>query len=472
MKRKLLRNCSWIATLDPKNTIYKNTNILIEDNKIKFIGDEIPRDVDETIDGSGKLVIPGLVNTHHHLYQTLTRCVPRVQDAELFEWLTNLYEIWRELTPEAVYWSTLLGLGELMLTGCTTTTDMYYVFPEKTTGKLIDQQFKASEEIGMRFIPCRGSMSCGRSKGGLPPDDVVQDDEVILEDSERLIKKYHDPEPFAMKRIALGPCSPFSVTPELMKKTSALARKYNVRIHTHLAETKDEEKYCAETFNMRPFELMESIGWVGEDVWFAHSIYVNNEEIRRMGKTGTGVAHCPVSNLRLGSGIAPIPEMLEAGVHVGFALDGSASNDSSDMIGEVRIGILAHRYRSGACSMTTEDAIRIATQGGAKVLGFDEIGTLEPGKAADIVMINMMTIPYAGALHDPLGAIVLAGANHIVDTTIINGEVVVKNGRLTRVSEKAIIKNANRIAAEMVSGAQERTGINFLEKPTLIAGKS
>ena len=469
MKTLLIKNCSWIATLDSKNTVHQKADILIEGNKIKKIAPGIIMDVDDEIDGKGKVVIPGLVNTHHHLYQTLTRCIPRVQDAELFDWLTTLYEIWRELTPEAVYWSTLLGLAELMLTGCTTTTDMFYVFPKGASGEMIDQQFKAAEEIGMRFIPCRGSMSCGQSEGGLPPDDVVQCDDKILEDSERLIKKYHDPHPLSMKRIVLGPCSPFSVTPDLMKKTAELARKYNVRLHTHLAETKDEEKFCKEKFNKRPFELMESIDWVGEDVWFAHSIYVNKEEIRRMGKTKTGVAHCPVSNLRLGSGIAPVPDMLEAGVPVGLALDGSASNDTSDMLAEARTCMLVHRYKSGVTSMSTEETLRIATQGGAQVLGYKEIGTLEEGKAADLVMINMNQIPFAGALHDPVGALVLAGANHIVDTTIINGEVVVWEGRLAKRSEEKIIENANRIASQMVQRAHKRTGIDFLKKPTLLA---
>ena len=451
--------------------MFTSADILIEGNKIISIGKKVNDKADVVIDGSGKMAIPGMINTHHHLYQTLTRCVPRVQDMELFDWLTNLYEIWRELTPEAVYWSSLLGLGELMLTGCTLTTDMLYLFPSKTSGDLIDEQFKASEEIGMRFMPCRGSMSCGRSQGGLPPDDVVQTEEQIMEDMERLIKKYHDPEPFAMKRLALGPCSPFSVTPELMAETGVMARKFGVKLHTHLAETKDEEKYCLEKFNKRPFELMESVGWVGSDVWYAHSIYVNEAEIKKMAQTRTGVGHCPVSNLRLGSGIAPVPEMLAAGVPVSLAVDGSASNDSSDMLGEVRTCLLAHRFRTGANSMTTEEVMRIATNGGADVLGFPECGVLEEGKAADLVLIDMNQMPYAGALHDPLGAIVLAGANHIVDTNIINGEVVVRDGRLTKVNQEEIIKNSNRIAAQMVSRATGRTGIEFLKKPTLIASK-
>jgi len=466
----LIKNCSWIYTLDPNNTVHKSADLLIEGNKIKSIGKKVLLPVKHTIDGSGKLLMPGLVNTHHHLYQTLTRCVPRVQDMELFEWLVNLYEIWRELTPEAVYWSTLLGLGELMLTGCTLTTDMLYLFPRAVTDLLIDEQFKASEKIGMRFIPCRGSMSCGRSKDGLPPDDVVQDEDVILADMERLIERYHDPKPFAMKRIALGPCSPFSVSPDLMKDTAGLARNFGIKLHTHLAETKTEEEYCEEKFNMRPFELMKSVGWAGSDCWFAHSIFVNEKEIKQMGKMGVGVAHCPVSNLRLGSGIAPVPEMLEAGISVGLAVDGSASNDSSDMLGEVRTCLLIHRYRTGTGSMTVDDVMYLATLGGAEILGFPETGSLEEGKAADMIMIDMNQLAYAGALHDPLAAVVMAGASHIVDTNIINGEVVVKDGRLAKFDQDEIIKNANRISKEMVARAEKNTGIEFLKKPVLIAG--
>ncbi len=472
MKKTLIKDCSWIYTLGKNQQVITDGDILIHDNKIHSIGGKVNEKADLVIDGRGKLAMPGMVNTHHHLYQTLTRCIPRVQDSELFDWLVNLYEVWRELTPEAVYWSTLLGLGELMLTGCTLSTDMLYLFPSNTSGQLIDEQFRAAEEIGMRFIPCRGSMSCGRSSGGLPPDDVVQKPDQIMEDMERLIKKYHDPDDFSMKRLALGPCSPFSVTPELMEETAVMARKFGVRLHTHLAETKDEEKYCKEKFNMRPFQLMESVGWVGSDVWFAHSIYVNQQEIEKMAKTGTGVGHCPVSNLRLGSGIAPIPEMLSAGVPVSLAVDGSASNDSSDMLGEVRTCLLVHRYRTGASSMTVEDVMRIATNGGADVLGFPRCGSLEPGNAADVVLFDMNQLPYAGALHDPLGALVLAGASHIVDTNIINGEVVVREGRLTRVNQEEIIRKANSIAGDMVQRATKRTGIQFLTKPTLLAGKS
>lgn len=470
MKKTLLKKCSWIATMDPDNTIYNNHDLLIEGNKIKSIEKDYRGQVDEIIDGSGKLVIPGLVNTHHHLFQSLTRCVPRVENAGLPEWAMNLCEIWRELTPEAIYFSTLLGLGELMLTGCTTTTDMLYMYPENTdSSHFIDRQFKAAGEIGMRFMPCRGSISSGVSEGAIPPDDIVQDEETILEDCERLIKKYHDPSPLAMTRIAIAPASFFCTTPEFMKRSAQLARKHGVRLHTHLAETADEEEFCREKHGVSPFELMESIDWIGEDVWFAHCVHLNRREIRKMAETGIGMAHCPSSNMRLGSGIAPIPDMLNEGVNVSLGVDGSASNDTSDMIGEMRTGLLLHRVNTGADSLDTRDVIRMATVGGAKVLGFDSIGYLKPGKAADVVMINMEQLPYAGALHDPLAAIVLSGASHIVDTTIINGEVTVLQGRLAKVCQEDIVKNANRIAKEMMDKAIKRTGINFLEKPMLIA---
>jgi len=469
-KKTLLKKCSWIATLDPGNTIYKNHDLLIEGNIIKSIEDDYTKKVDEVIDGSGKIVIPGLVNTHNHLFQTLTRCVPRVENAGLMEWLMNLYEIWRELTPEAIYYSSLLGMGELMLTGCTTTTDMLYMYPKTTdSSHFIDLQFKAAGEIGMRFMPCRGFLSSGVSQGAMPSDDIVEDEEAILEDCERLIKKYHDPSPLAMTRLAIAPSALFSSSIDFIKRSAQFARKHGVRLHTHLAETMDENEFCLEKYGIRPFELMESIDWLGEDVWFAHCVYLNEREIKKMAKTGTGVAHCPSSNMRLASGIAPIPRMLNEGVNVSLAVDGASSNDTSDMIGEMRMGLLLHRVNTGADSMETGEIIRIATQGGAKVLGFDSLGSLEPGKAADIVMINMNQLPYAGSLHNPLSAIVLSGASHIVNTTIINGEVTVREGRLTRVTQENIVKNTNRIAKEMMERATKRTGINFLEKPMLIA---
>jgi 8-oxoguanine deaminase len=463
LKRLLIKNASHIATFDDNNTVKTGEDILIEEGKIARIGASLDMPGAEVIDGRDKLVMPGMVNTHHHLYQTLTRNIPRVLNSELFDWLINLYEIWRELDERAVYVSTLVGLGELLLTGCTTSTDMFYVFPENKSGELIDEQVKAAREIGMRFHPCRGSMSCGRSKGGLPPDDVVQQEATILADCERLIKKYHDAGPFSMCRIALGPCSPFSVTRKLLEETRDMAKRYKVRCHTHLAETRDEEKYCLEKFGLRPFGYMRDVGWLGDDVWFAHCVYLSQEEIDEMGRTSTGVAHCPVSNLRLGSGIAPIPEMLKAGVPVGMAVDGSASNDSSDMLGEVRTGLLAHRYRSGAGGVTPLEMLTMATRGGAKVLGHEMVGSLEPGKAADVIMWNLKELGFTGALHEPLSAIVMAGYSHVVHTSVVNGEVVVKEGKLVKVKEEDLIKEGNEISEKLVRNASKRTGIDFLK---------
>ncbi|MFH0801668.1 MAG: 8-oxoguanine deaminase [bacterium] len=464
MKTLLIKNLDYVVTLDGKNTIHENGSILIEGNRLKAIGNNLPDKADEVIEGKGKMAFPGMVNTHHHLYQTLTRNIPYVQDVELFDWLVGLYEIWRELTPEAVHVSTLVGLGELLLTGCTTSTDMFYVFPREAPPDLLDYEIKAARKIGMRFQPCRGSMSRGRTQGGLPPDEVVQTEEEILADCRRVIKKFHDPSPLAMTRISLGPCSPFSVTGELMQKVVKLAREAKVKVHTHLAETKDEDDFCLKTYGMRPFELMEKLGWLGEDVWFAHCVYLNDSEIKKMAATRTGVAHCPVSNLRLGSGIAPIPQLLKAGAPVSLAVDGSASNDTSDMWGELRTCLLAHRFKTGASSITAEEVLRMATQGGASVLGFPEIGSLETGKAADLFLVSNRTLGFAGGLHDPIGALLFLGDNHIVDTTIVNGEVVVRAGKLTNIDEQSLFDDAQRLSREMMERASRRTGIDYLIK--------
>ncbi|MCX7626111.1 MAG: amidohydrolase family protein, partial [Candidatus Sumerlaeaceae bacterium] len=315
----LLRNITKLATFDDNAVELDGVDILIQKNRIAEIGSQlrVPADT-EVIEAKGMLCLPGMVNCHHHLYQTLTRAVPRVQNAELFEWLVNLYEIWREVTPELAYISALVGLGELLLTGCTTTTDHLYLFPKAADGKLIDAEIQAARELGIRFHPTRGCMTRGRSAGGLPPDDVVQTEEEIIADCERLIAQYHDPAPDAMVKIALAPCSPFSVEESTMMRLAELARSHGLRLHTHLAETRDEERYCMEVYGMRPVEWAERIGWLGPDVWFAHMVHVNDSEIKRLAATQTGVAHCPASNMRLGSGIAPIPKMVAAGVPGGL----------------------------------------------------------------------------------------------------------------------------------------------------------
>jgi 8-oxoguanine deaminase len=462
--RTLFKNISYLATFDHDDSLLTNCSLMVEDNKIAAIEKDLEGSADKLIDGQNMLVMPGMVNTHHHLYQTLCRNIPNVQNEELFTWLINLYEVWRELIPEAVRISTLVGLGELLLTGCTASTDLFYVFPRSAPLDFFDYEIAAAKEIGIRFHPCRGSMSRGKTQGGLPPDDVVQSEEEILADCERIIQKYHDPSPFSMLKIALGPCSPFSVTPKLIQETIKLARRYKVKAHTHLAETKDEEEYCLKNYGKRPFAFMKDLGWTGEDVWFAHCIYLNSEEIAEMGRTKTGMAHCPVSNMRLGSGIAPIPEMLAAGVPVSLAVDGSASNDSSDMLGEARNCLLVHRLRSGAKGISARQVLKIAVQGGAQVLGYDTIGSLENGKAADLIMINMNKLGFAGAMHDPLAALVFCGDSHIVDLNMVNGEILVENGKLTRIKEEQLVKDANNIAALMVEKAAAKTGIDFLQK--------
>lgn len=458
----LIRNAAVIGTMDDERTVHRNGSVLIEGNRVKEIGAFAPPDrVDRVIEAGGMAVVPGMINTHHHLYQVLTRNIPLVQDAKLFRWLEVLYELWNELTAEGVYWSTLAGLGELLLSGCTTSSDHLYLVPGSAGNNLFDREIEAAGALGSRFHPTRGSMSRGRSKGGLPPDHVVQDEDAILEDSIRIIEKYHDPEPFSMCRVVLAPCSPFSVTSTLMEKVVDLARSMKVMCHTHLAETRDEEDYCLQNHGVRPLKYMESLGWVGRDVWFAHGIHFDDEELELLARTGTGVAHCPSSNLRLGSGIARVRRMLDLDIPVGLGVDGSASNDTSDMLAEARQCLLIHRYFSGVDSMSAEDVFSIATRGGARLLGRDDIGSLEEGKAADLAIFDLRQLSYAGALHDPLAALLFCGMSHRAHTVIVNGEIVVSNGKLVAVDEAEVVDSVNRISREMVERATARTGIDF-----------
>jgi cytosine/adenosine deaminase-related metal-dependent hydrolase len=438
--------------MDASDSRFFGGDVYVEDGVIGQVGKGLKVRADRTIDARGCVVVPGLVNTHHHLFQTLTRAVPAVQNAKLFDWLLHLYEIWRRVTPEMVRVSALVGLGELLLTGCTMSTDHFYVFPKGQPGDLIDREIAAARELGIRFHPCRGSMSLGRSKGGLPPDDVVQGEDVILKDCERLVAKYHDASDGAMCRIALAPCSPFSVTTELLRQTADYVRKNDLKAHTHLAETIDEEKFCLETHGKRPLDYMDSVGWTGEPFWYAHAVCLNDGEVKRMGRARTGVAHCPTSNLRLGSGIAPLRKMVDAGVRVGLGVDGSASNDSSDMLGEARQALLVHRVASGAGSTNAAEIFRIATRGGASVLGRGDVGSLEPGKAADMAIFDVSGLPYAGALHDPLAALLFAGISHRARWTIVNGKVVVDEGRLVNVDEEKLAAQANALAKKFVNG--------------------
>lgn len=461
MSRLLIKNLNVIATLDANGTELRNADILIEGPAIKEIGYELtPSDDTRVIDGRGKVALPGFVNTHHHMYQIYTRDLPRTANAlDIFDWLRVNYDIWHELDPELVYVSALVGLGLLLKTGCTLISDLFYVFPDTADKKLIDAEIQAAKDLGARFHPCRGGMSLDRSQGGIPPKDVVQSDEEIMLDCERLVKTYHDPSPFAMTRIALAPCSPFSVTSNLMRETIQFARKHGLQCHTHLAEAPLEDVWCAEMFGMRPFEYMESLDWVGPDVWYAHSIYVNNEEIKRMGTYRCGVASCPVCNARAGHGIASILEMRKQGVRVGFGVDGAGGY--GDMIAELQTAMVLHRYRVKDQEPLALEMLRIASQGGAQVLGWDSLGSLEAGKAADLFLIDTRQLDYAGCTHDLITSVVMFGANHIVDTTIVNGEIVVEGGRLTKMDEDSIVERANKLSEKFIARASKRTGMDY-----------
>ena len=400
MAKILIQNAQAIVTVDGQDRVLYNANILTEDHVIRYIGSESP-EADRVIDASHCYVYPGLVNTHHHLYQTFTRNLPQVQKMELFPWLVTLYEIWRGLDEDCIYNSSLVGMGELLKYGCTTCMDHHYVFPKVGSEQFIDQQFRAADDLGVRFHATRGSMSRGKSDGGLPPDDLVQSVDVILKDSERLVKKFHDTAPFAMHQVALAPCSPFSVTTDLLKESAVLARELGVRLHTHLCETKDEENFCLEAVGQRPLDYMASCGWIGSDVWFAHGIHFNDEELKLLADTGTGVAHCPVSNMKLASGVCRVPDMLELGVPVGLAVDGSASNDCSNLMAEIRAAYLLHRLTYSDKAPTGYDLLKMATRGSAAILGRTDIGSLEVGKAADLFLLDVDLLELAGAQKDP-----------------------------------------------------------------------
>ena len=452
MSTILIKNVKEIVTMDKERTRLKSYSLLIKDNIISKIAPDIKVEADEIINGSDFFLYPGLINTHHHFYQTLTRNIPQVQNVELFDWLKYLYPIWARLTPEAVYYSSLVAMGELLKTGCTTAVDQFYVFPRSQSKKLLDEEFRAAEEIGIRFHGSRGSMSLSEKDGGLPPDSVVQTEEEILTDSQRVIEKFHDYQPFAMQRVALSPCSPFSVTENLLRESIKLARNYKVGSHTHLAETKDEDEFCQETFGLRPLNYMEKVGWLGDDVWFAHCVHLNEKEINLFAETGTGVAHCPVSNQKLASGAANIPYMLKKKVAVGLAVDGSASNDSSNMMAELKAAFLMHRLIYGISSLSAEEVLSMATNGGRDVLNQPEIGSLEEGKAADMFLINTKRLGFAGGLSDSVSALVTSGDSQIVDITLVNGKIVVRDGRLVTIDEDKVAENANKISQKMIKG--------------------
>ncbi len=448
MSTYLVRHAELLVTMDGDRRRIPDGGLFVRDNVIEQVGPtgELPAGADCTVDARGMIILPGLVNTHHHFYQTLTRAVPAAQDATLFGWLKTLYPIWAGLTSEAVYTSAQVALAELVLSGCTTASDHLYVYPNDCR---IDDEIQAAQEIGVRFQPCRGSMSLGESKGGLPPDSVVEEEVFILRDTQRAIETYHDPEPYAMLRIVVAPCSPFSVTPDLMREAAALARSYGVRLHTHLAETLDEERFCLREFGRRPVGYAEELGWVGDDVWHVHCVHLNEQEIDLFARTGTSVCHCPSSNMRLASGIAPVRAYLDADVSVGLGVDGSASNDSSHLLAEARMALLLQRVSGNPAGLSAEEALWLATRGGAQVLGRDDIGQLAPGKAADFIGLRLDRLDYAGALHDPLAALVFCTPQR-VDLSVINGRTVVEDGHLLTVDLGPVVERHNRISRELV----------------------
>jgi cytosine/adenosine deaminase-related metal-dependent hydrolase len=424
----LLDGCHTVVTMDAAGSELADASILIDDGVISWVGTgQAPvREQPDVVDGDGLVAIPGLINTHHHLYQTLTRV--RAQQGGLFDWLRELYPIWAAIDADWERTAAEVGLAELAMSGCSTTTDHHYVFPSGVVG-LLEAEIEAAAQLGLRFHPCRGSMDLGQARGGLPPDRVVEDIDTILAATDSAIQRFHDPAPGSMLRIAVGPCSPFSVSPQLMRDSAALARKRQVRLHTHIAETLDEEAYCLKTFNRRPVELLDDLDFLGPDVWLAHCVHLGSADIQRIADTGTGVAWCPTSNMRLGSGFAPAREMIDARVAVGLAVDGSASNDSGNLLAEVRQALLTTRARKGAAAMTAREALRVATRGGAGCLGRDDIGSIEVGKRADIALFAVDDLSHRGAEADPVAALVFCNPGP-VKHLFVEGKPVVRDGQL------------------------------------------
>jgi 8-oxoguanine deaminase len=467
----LIRDAACVATLDDAGRELRDASIFIRGHRIEAIGPaaDLPQEADEVISASGHLVVPGLVNTHHHMYQSLTRAVPGVQDAELFAWLRGLYPIWAGLTPEMVRVSTQVAMAELLLSGCTTSSDHLYLYPD---GVRLDDSIEAAREIGMRFVAARGSMSVGESQGGLPPDALVEDEDAILRDTQRLIEAWHDPAHGAMTQVAVAPCSPFSVSRDLMRQSAALARNYGVRLHTHLAENDHDVAYSLEQFGRTPAQYAQDLGWTGDDVWHAHCVKLDEEGISLFAATRTGVAHCPCSNMRLASGIAPVRRMLDAGVPVGLGVDGSASNDGAHLLGEARQAMLLARVAAAMrppqraadgrtvfgcdvapAAMSARAALRLATRGGASVLGRADIGQLAPGFCADLALFDLRTVGMAGAaVHDPVAALLLCASPQAA-FTIVQGRVVVREGRITTVDLPPLVERHNGLALQLVQGA-------------------
>lgn len=455
MTRMRLSHCHQVVTMDDGGSEYRDTDMVVEDGWITSIGpDESHAGSEIVVDCRNMIALPGLVNTHHHLYQTLTRAFPESQGQTLFPWLRLQYPIWAWLDEDMIYASTRAGLAELALSGCTTSADHLYVFPEGSEN-FVDAQVRAAQELGVRFHPTRGSMDLGEREGGLPPMSVVQDRETILRDSERVINRFHDSKPGAMVRIGLAPCSPFSVTPELMQQSAQLARRHGVRLHTHIAETIDEDRYSREKFGVSPVELLDDLTWTCDDVWLAHCVHLGDGDVSLLARSGAGVAHCPTSNMLLGSGLAPVRQLLRSGIPVGLGVDGSASNDANDLRQEVKQCVLVARVRDGADAMPVRDALRIATRGGAACLGRDDIGSIEAGKAADLIFFEARSLQLAGGQEDLVAAVVLGAARP--DAVLVNGEWVVRDGRLVRGDEAAIASQQNEASRRLMRKWRENT---------------
>ena len=443
MSTLLVKNLQTLVSCDGQDRVYQRVNLYCVDGLIRSIGPEAPA-ADRVIDGTGMLCYPGLVNTHHHLYQVFSRNLPQVQNLELFDWLTALYQVWKGLNEDTVRLSSLVGMGELMKNGCTTVFDHHYVFPQGA-GDLIGAQWAAAEQLGVRMHFSRGSMDRSQKDGGLPPDSVVQTVDEILRDSVDLIGRWQDNSFQSMHRIALAPCSPFSVSADLLRESAKLARAYHVRLHTHLCETLDEERFTLETTGLRPLAYMETLGWVGSDVWYAHGIHFNDAELRLLAQTGTGVCHCPISNMKLSSGIARIPEMLSLGVPVGLGVDGSASNDGSNLLEELRVCYLLHRLNSSDKAPSGYDVLKLATIGSARLLGREqEIGSLETGKCADFFLVDARRLELVGACRDPKSVLATVGLKGPVDYTVVNGKVTVDKGQLVSADEEKLVWEAER----------------------------
>ena len=452
----LLKNADVLCTMSEpgENEInieseIKGGGLFARNGIIEAVGESssLPQIADTIIDMKGHVVIPGMVNTHHHLFQNLTRAVPAAQNSELFGWLKTLYPIWSNIGPEHVYWSTALGLAELALSGCTTSSDHLYIYPN---GAKLDDSLSAASDIGVRFHGTRGSMSIGESHGGLPPDSLTEKETFILSESQRLIETYNDSSRYAMQRVALAPCSPFSVSIDLMRESAAMARSYGVGLHTHLAENAEDIEYGLQQFGMRPGEYVEAVGWTGDDVWHAHCVQLNSEEINLFAKTGTGIAHCPCSNMRLASGIAPVRQMLDTGVKVGLGVDGSASNDSGNMLNEARQTMLLQRVNSKASTMTAREALKVATKGGASVLNRDDIGMLVPGYAADITAFKRDNVDFSGSDWDPVASLVFCGPSK-ANYTIINGKIVVSEGQLTSIPMEKLVHEHSKLSRVLIN---------------------